>query len=110
MANHPTRHFFIIGDAEVARTILTDPSTTKPDLYKLIRNITGGPAMLTMSVGHAWKKKRKSTSSAFSSNHVKRITQVSILLEIRGRTGLDCCLTILLCSIIICIILSQIFV
>ena len=81
----PLSHFFVVGDPNVARTIITDPLSTKPGLYKLMRKISGGKSILTLNDdnnrgknAHGWYAKRKATSPAFSSNHVKRMTRVAL--------------------------------
>jgi len=67
----------VVGDPEVSRVVLTDPSTTKPHrLYENFRNVTGGPTILTTD-GPRWHSRRKATAPAFSSNHVRRMTSVA---------------------------------
>ncbi|KAL7534965.1 hypothetical protein ACHAWF_005011 [Thalassiosira exigua] len=74
----PTRNFFIIGDSLVARTIFSDPATTKPkQMYGNLINIFGAPTMLTLN-GPRWHAKRKASAPAFSSNHIKRMNRVAL--------------------------------
>lgn len=73
------RKLYFVGSSAVAREILLDPKTTKPDLiYKPIRAVNGGnPTMFTLD-GEEWHPSRKSCAPAFSSNHVKRMNQVAL--------------------------------
>eukprot|EP00579_Thalassiosira_antarctica_P022059 CAMPEP_0201987392 /NCGR_PEP_ID=MMETSP0904-20121228/91774_1 /ASSEMBLY_ACC=CAM_ASM_000553 /TAXON_ID=420261 /ORGANISM="Thalassiosira antarctica, Strain CCMP982" /LENGTH=176 /DNA_ID=CAMNT_0048541497 /DNA_START=59 /DNA_END=589 /DNA_ORIENTATION=- len=72
------KHYFIVGEPNAFRSILTDPLTTKPArIYDNLRNITGGATIFTTN-GHEWHAKRKAASPAFSSNHVKRMTRVAL--------------------------------
>ena len=73
------RKLYFVGSSAVAREILLDPKSTKPDeIYKPIRAVNGGnPTMFTLD-GKEWHPPRKSCAPAFSSNHVKRMTQVAL--------------------------------
>lgn len=69
---------YAVGEPTTLRTILTDPLTTKPDLfYKTHEKVAGGPALNTTN-GAVWHAKRKAVAPAFSSNHVKRMTKVAL--------------------------------
>jgi len=74
----PMTPIMVVGEARVARAILTDPLSIRPmNLYNNLRLITGGKTMLTMN-GHGWYSRRKAAAPAFSSNHVKRMTRLAV--------------------------------
>lgn len=69
---------FIVGEPEVARSILTDQLSTKPEvIYGNIGNVVGGNTLFTLN-GPSWHSKRKATAPAFSSNQIKRMTKVAL--------------------------------
>jgi len=68
-----------VGDPDVARDILTDPSTTKPEaLYGAFDCVTGGKSSMATSNGKFWHDRRKGMAPAFSSRHVKRMNAVAL--------------------------------
>jgi cytochrome P450 len=67
----------IVADAEVMREILMSPTSTKPGIYKRSENLTGAKTMFSEN-GSRWMHVRKSIACAFSSSHVKRMSEVTI--------------------------------
>mmetsp|Transcript_12919 Transcript_12919/g.21938 ORF Transcript_12919/g.21938 Transcript_12919/m.21938 type:complete len:480 (-) Transcript_12919:384-1823(-) len=73
----PGKHFFVVGEATVARQVLENPQTTKfLPIYSMFDPITGGPTFFT-SNGPRFKHARKSTNSAFAAVHVAGMAQVA---------------------------------
>ena len=69
----------VVGDAKLARSILTDKLTVKPlMMYRSIDAATNGiPSLFTNSGSH-WHARRKGIAPAFSSNHVQRMNTVAL--------------------------------
>lgn len=69
---------FVVGEPRLARSILTDPLSTKPEvIYGQVGNVVGGNTIFTLD-GPSWHSKRKATAPAFSSNHIKRMNRVAL--------------------------------
>ena len=72
----PPHKIYISDDVHVTRQILKDEKTTKPTVYKVLQDAlhNGGDDILT-SDGSFWKHSRKAMAPAFSSSHLKRMTE-----------------------------------
>jgi cytochrome P450 len=70
--------YVIIGEHKLARKVLMDPLSTKPEkMYSSMDGITSGvPAMFT-SNGEYWHSRRKGVAPAFSPKHVRRMNNVA---------------------------------
>lgn len=69
----------VVGDAGVARDILSDRTTEKPEgIYKTFRDVAGGGKSMFTTNGDFWHQRRKNLSPAFSSKHIKRMNNVAI--------------------------------
>lgn len=74
--NIPPWNMVTVGDPDVVKEILTDPSSQgKPATYLNFDNVAGGPNIFS-STGFRWKHSRKGTAPAFSTNHVARMNAV----------------------------------
>ena len=90
----------VVGDSDIARSILKDPKTTRlsndgshanGQQGNLLLPFTplGGPAILTAN-GHDWEHRRQHTNPAFSSANIKRMTaMVASLTKEWIRTTLE---------------------
>jgi cytochrome P450 len=74
----PGGGFYVVGDQNLTRQILRDPSTDKPKfLYEPFDLVVGGDAMFTLSTTDPkWHKVRKGTAPAFSSVEVNRMSSI----------------------------------
>ncbi|CAB9529173.1 hydroxyvitamin D-1 alpha hydroxylase, mitochondrial [Seminavis robusta] len=70
--------FVVVGDAKLARTILADKSTAKPDSIGSSDYITNGARSFASANGSFWHVRRKGVSPAFSSSHVQRMNAVAV--------------------------------
>ena len=68
--------FVAVGDVELAKEMLQDSKTIKPEaLYDPIKSIAGGPNILT-SEGPLWKVSRSGIVPAFLKSHLDRMHKV----------------------------------
>jgi len=68
---------YVVGDGSLARKILKDPSSDKPDVYRKGAVVVGGPSIFNLSSKSPhWKVARKTTSPAFSSKEIHRMNQI----------------------------------
>lgn len=74
-----TARTVVIGEPKLFREILTDSSTDKPlEVYKHFANTNGGTDSIFTLNGKDWHAKRKAVAPAFSSNNIKRMTEVAL--------------------------------
>ena len=67
-----------VGEAKVAKAILKDSLTTKPEnLCKTFDKFNIGIPSIFTTNGESWHTRRKGMSPAFSSRHIKRMTEVA---------------------------------
>jgi len=67
--------FVVTDDIHLVRQVLKDRNTTKPTNYDVLKTIHNGGDDILTSDGHFWKHSRKSMAPAFSSRHLKRMTE-----------------------------------
>lgn len=67
-----------VADIDIIRDVLTDRSVRKPIQYESFRFASGSTNDIFTSDGSFHTKSRKAMAHAFSSNHIKRMKEVSI--------------------------------
>lgn len=73
----PCKMGFLVADAKIARDILRDKGSIKPEgIYADYDRVTGDMKSIFTENGIRWKHPRKCISRAFSSNHVKRMDRI----------------------------------
>lgn len=69
----------VVGDAKLARAIMTDKKSVKPhQLYRSFDWTTNGVKSMFTNNGPFWHARRKGMAPAFSSNHVQRMNAVAL--------------------------------
>jgi Cytochrome P450 len=69
----------LVGEYNLAREILLDPSTTKAEVfYTPFDGVTAGNRSVFTTNGEFWHSRRKGLAPAFSSKHVKRMNAVAL--------------------------------
>jgi len=72
------RNLVCVGDIDIIRDVLGDRNVQKTSEYKTLRFIHGGQNDILTSEGSYHTFARKGMAYAFSSNHIKRMREVSI--------------------------------
>jgi cytochrome P450 len=68
---------YVVGDYDLSREILQDPTTEKPSLiYKQVEFATGGKSIFNSPTNDYWKLVRKHLAHSFSKNEVTRMREV----------------------------------
>jgi cytochrome P450 len=70
------RMYVISGDVHFCRQVLTDKTSVKPSSFKIYKILHDGGDDILISEGSFWKHSRNSIAPAFSSNHIKRMSEV----------------------------------
>lgn len=67
-----------VGDAEVMRKVLTNSTASKPCDYERSSTIHDGGTNIFAANGHRWYHARKSMIKAFSPQHIRRMSDVTM--------------------------------
>mmetsp|Transcript_13962 Transcript_13962/g.26277 ORF Transcript_13962/g.26277 Transcript_13962/m.26277 type:complete len:495 (-) Transcript_13962:100-1584(-) len=69
----------MVGECDLARQILSDPSTTKAEFfYRPFDGVTAWNKSIFTTNGEFWHSRRKGLAPAFSSKHIKRMNAVAL--------------------------------